>query len=150
MQPTGETNLHPIVPYLEERVGLGRPVLRLRIRLLSIYSSFFPLCNGTVVHACQFTLIKRGCEFEGCSWSFCIRAAFFHLVWFNLIHSWKEVSFDRVLRSTRIRFSCFRINLVLHRVVRKRLFWSSSSAVTPPRRRSFKKVMWDCQVSGIT
>lgn len=39
-----------------------------------------------------------------------------------LIHSWKEVSFDRVLRSTRVRFSYFRRNLVLHRFVQKRLF----------------------------
>lgn len=150
MQPTGETKLHRLVTYLEERVGLGRPMLHLCIRLLSIYSSFFPLCNGTVVHACQFTPIKRECEFEGCSWSFCVWALFFHLVWFNLIHSWKGVSFDRVFRSSRIRFSCFWISLVLHRVVQKQLFWSNSSAVTPPRRRSFKKVMRDCWVSGIT
>lgn len=44
MQPTGETNPHPAVTYLEERVGLGKPMLHLCIRLLSIYSRFFPLC----------------------------------------------------------------------------------------------------------
>lgn len=149
---TGETNIHPVVSCLEEKVGLGRPMLHLCIRLTPIYSYFFPQCNGTVVHACLFILIKRECEFAGCSFS--LWTLIFHLFWFNLINSWKEVSFETVLWLFRIRFSSFRISLVLHWVVQKQLFWincySNSTTVTPLWRWIFKKVMWDCWGSSIT
>lgn len=60
LHKSGETNIHPVVKCIEERVGFGMPMLHLCIRLTSIYSYFFPLCNGTVVHACSSFSLREG------------------------------------------------------------------------------------------